>query len=471
MATRRSMTGELKRMFASITVPVVMFDAERRFVFGNRAFEQLVELDPLELVGRAGRFHALPLNDPLDEIVAAFCPPPEVFAGQTKHGRIAWPLRQQADALDETGAAKKVGQGDAAQIDSPEKGQSLDVTWLALPAAEQFAIVGVFLQIDFPASDPTFEQVQDLHAQLGAFREQMRRKYPLDSVIGNHPATVKVRQQVEVAASGDMTVLIIAPTFSDRERIARSIFYNRPPLQGRLLPLSCDLLDVELLSTSLDSFRSSRTDFFTGDDVDDTLLFLDVDQLSVECQSLLEQSLAHQWNFRVLATSATDLTNGEFSATLAAAFSTITIRVLPLVERLADVPLLAQLFLERWNRSGAQKSGFSRTATDYLQAYNWPGDVEELAQIVEQSYENADGPRIEIGDLPKIIHWWVADLAQPPEVQEPIRLDELLQSIEMRLVKKALELSDGNKAQAARLLGITRMRVIRRVAEGGKSEE
>jgi DNA-binding NtrC family response regulator len=71
-----------------------------------------------------------------------------------------------------------------------------------------------------------------------------------------------------------------------------------------------------------------------------------------------------------------------------------------------------------------------------------------------------------VADLPKRIHWYMEDLKQPQE-NEPIQLDEFLRSIEQRLVNRALELANGNKAQAARLLGITRTRVIRRVAESG----
>ena len=452
MPQRRSMTGELKRFFATVRVPVYLLDTESRFVFGNAAFTTAVGIDATEMLGRPCRYHSQPLDDPLDEFATALAPPPEVQKGVVFRSELRLPSSPETSPETSTKSA-------------PE---STSVTWLPLPGPteHQFVIIGVLEKVPFPESDPTFEQLRDLHAQLGAFREQMRRKYPLDLVIGQHPATAKVRDQLDVLTSGEMNVTIVAPTYSDREKIARSIFYNRPPLHGRLLPLSCDLLDTELLASSLDSFQSSRADTFTGMDVPDTLLFLDIDQLSLECQILLERQVQRGgWDYRVIATSSRELEEIEFSPIIAAAFSTLTVRVVPLASRKEDIPLLAQHFVERWNRIGQQRSGFSRPALEYLEAYNWPGDVDELSEVVEYACDAAAGTRIEIDDLPKKIHWWLEDLTNPRIEQAPIELDEVLQSIEMRLVKRALELSDGNKSQAARLLGITRMRVIRRVSE------
>jgi DNA-binding NtrC family response regulator len=346
----------------------------------------------------------------------------------------------------------------------------VESTWIPLPTSVQgqFAVIGILAKLEFPANDPTFEQLHELHSQLAAFRDEMRRQHPLDLVIGTHPATQKVRTQLQFATSSDMNVSIVAPDGCGREQIARSVFYNRPPLQGRLLPLSCDLLDTELLETSLSSFQSSRADFFTGEDVPDTLLFLDIDRLSHECQLLLDRQIRHgTWDYRVITTSAEDLEDIDFLPLVGGTFTTLTIRVPPLAERRQDVPLLAQHFLERLNRAGEQRSGFSRTALEHLQAYDWPGDLEQLSQVVQEACESARGTRVEAADLPKRIHWYLEDLTRPREQYEPIQLDEVLRSIEQRLVTRAMELSGGNKAQAARLLGITRMRVIRRVAEGG----
>jgi DNA-binding NtrC family response regulator len=440
MAKRRSMTGELKRFFASARVPVYLLDTESRFVFGNATFSESFGVDATTLSGRACRYHSQPLDDPLDELATALAPPPEVQKGALQ-----------------------------GELHLPSCESSFDVTWIPLPgpSGQQTLVIGIVGKVSFPELDPTFEQLQDLHTQLGAFREQMRRKYPLDFVIGTHPATQKLRDQLEVATAGEMNVTIVAPTFSDREKISRSIFYNRPPLHGRLLPLSCDLLDTELLESSLDSFQSSRADFFTGEDVPDTLLLLDIDQMSLECQILLERYLrgGGGWDYRVIATSSREFESFEFSPIIAAAFSTLTLRVAPLAERKEDISLLAQHFVERWNRTGKQRSGFARPAVEYLEAYNWPGDVDDLSEVVESACEVATAARIEVTDLPRKIHWWLEDLTNPRIEHATIELDELLQSIEMRLVKRALELSDGNKSQAARLLGITRMRVIRRVSE------
>lgn len=447
MSKRRSISGELKRFFAATPMPVYLLDAEHRFSFGNAALAERLDVDVASLVGRQCRYHSRPLEDPLDELAAALAPPPDLVAGQALCGWVQLP--------------SPTGRAAGAPAETP-----CEATWIAFPADESplDVVIGILDTLRFPHPDPTFEQLQQLHTQLAAFREQMRRKYPLDCIIGTHPATNKVRAQLDVATSTPVQVTIVAPTFGDRERIGRAIFYNRPPLQGRLLPLSCDLLDPELLESSLESFRSSRADSFTGEDVPDTLFFLDIDQLSAECQSFLERELRRGWDYHVIATTARELASCDFSARLAAAFSTLTIRILPLSERVEDIPLLSQHFVERWNQTGRQKSGVSKAALEYLEVYNWPGDIDELAEVIEEACSNASTARIELEDLPRKIHWWVEDLIHPRQEHEPIELDQVLRSIEERLVQKALELSDGNKSQAARLLGITRMRVIRRTS-------
>ena len=97
---------------------------------------------------------------------------------------------------------------------------------------------------------------------------------------------------------------------------------------------------------------------------------------------------------------------GKFRADLACALATIEIRVPALIDRLADLPLLAQMFAEEQNRQGTkQLAGLAPEALDRLALYPWPGSVEELGEVIAAAHKTAEGPRITAADLPAKIQY------------------------------------------------------------------
>ncbi|OHB72133.1 MAG: hypothetical protein A2V70_07440 [Planctomycetes bacterium RBG_13_63_9] len=204
-----------------------------------------------------------------------------------------------------------------------------------------------------------------------------------------------------------------------------------------------------------------------------TLVLSHVDQLPADAQDQLRVVLfGRPFPLRVIATAEQPLhelaQGGRYRADLAAALATITIELPPLAQRREDLPLLAQLFLEEANsRSAGQLSGFSAKALDVLDAYGWPGNVDELAQAVAAAHRAAAGPEIGAEDLPRRIHLAASAAKVPPRVEETIVLDEFLGRIERELISRALSRAKGNKAKAARLLGMTRPRLYRRLVQLG----
>jgi DNA-binding NtrC family response regulator len=139
-----------------------------------------------------------------------------------------------------------------------------------------------------------------------------------------------------------------------------------------------------------------------------------------------------------------------------------------LAERRADIPLLAQAFVEERNARGPkQRSGFSPAALDRLDSYHWPGNLDELAEVVREAHERSAGPEILPDDLPKRIELALDAAARPRRREERIVVDEFLAQIERELIERALAQSKGNKAKAARLLGVTRPRLYRRMVQLG----
>jgi DNA-binding NtrC family response regulator len=157
---------------------------------------------------------------------------------------------------------------------------------------------------------------------------------------------------------------------------------------------------------------------------------------------------------------------------LAAALSTIVIELPPLAGRRGDILLLAQALVEENNaQGGKQVGGLSAEALDRLDAYAWPGNLDELARAMAEAHQRAGGPEIAVADLPERLHLAASAAAHPRRKEETIVLDEFLGRMERELIRRALARAKGNKAKAARLLGLTRPRLYRRMVQLGLAGE
>jgi DNA-binding NtrC family response regulator len=200
---------------------------------------------------------------------------------------------------------------------------------------------------------------------------------------------------------------------------------------------------------------------------------LDVDQLNSEAQTeLLAFFRVPTFGLRTIVTTRRPLVQlaeeGEFLRELAYRLSTMMIELPALQDRREDLPLLCQRFLEDFNARGEkQLSGFTADVLDHLCSLPWSGDVGELEQIVRQSCEQADGPLVTEADLSRRVKLVTSAMKHPVPVTETIKLDEFLVDTETELLRRALLSAKGNKAEAARLLGISRARVIRRASQLG----
>ncbi len=140
----------------------------------------------------------------------------------------------------------------------------------------------------------------------------------------------------------------------------------------------------------------------------------------------------------------------------------------PLVERLEDLPLAAQWFVEQVNaRTARQISGFSPESLDRLAGYHWPGDLDELEGLVADVHARCEGDEILPRDLPPRVAWAADAMARPGKLEETIVLEEFLAKIERELIERALAQARGNKTKAARLLGMNRPRFYRRLVQLG----
>jgi transcriptional regulator with PAS, ATPase and Fis domain len=448
MGRKRSNINALSRMLATCSAPVYAVDSRRKIIYCNGACTEWLGVEAGDLIGRQCDYHSGGLESGPRNLGAELCPPPDVFRGQ----------RATVEFACRTAGGQLVRR----------RGECLP---LGDRKTDFIGAIVIIDREDLPDEEPASNDIvtpSELHGRLRLLLDEMGSRYGLDQIIGISPAITRVREQVRLAAASDSRVLVVGPPGSGREYMARSIHYGgRAKTSAPLAPLACSLLDAELLETTITSFISSCAQLET--EQPPALLLLEVDQLPPDAQSVLAGVLSiGELNVRTIATARTPLVqlaeDDRFRRDLAFALSTLVVQIPPLADRTSDIPLLAQYFLERTNADGGkQLGGFSQDAMDQLLAYPWPDNVDELSDLVRSSCEKATGPVVQASDLSEKIRLTADVAARPPRVEENIVLDDFLAEIEKELLQRAMRQAKGNKAKAARLLGVTRQRVLRRV--------
>ncbi len=457
MTTFRADWTRWGKRLADSDVGLYVVDDQRRIVVASPAVGRWQGIDSAALIGQECRYHG---GDPSSDrvaIAARLCPPPVVFFGQ--------PQAASVSILAEPGG---------------EPPHERRVQFYPLLSARGelesvLAIVAASAVPDAPRAVPGDYDPAECHRLLERYRRAARSRYQLTGLVGESPHARRLRAQVQLASSGSASALIVGPPGSGRQHVAKAIHYaSEPASLGPLVPLACPLLGPELLQNSIRLLARSAD---AGEPVRrGTLLLNDVDQLSVVAQAELLGFLQHaELPLRLIGTARRKLLalarRGRYSIELAYALSALVIETPPLNERAADIPLLAQWFLEELNAAGdKQVGGFSPEALERLMVYRWPGELDELAAVVGELHAQALGATVSGHQLPERFHVSPASAAESRST-DPIVIEAFLAQIERELIERALTLAKGNKAQAARLLGLTRPRLYRRLEQLGLLDE
>jgi DNA-binding NtrC family response regulator len=451
----------LARLFQAARQPIYLLDEELTIVFVNRACEEWLAA-PQSLVGRRCAYHSSLAATGLDALAAGLCPPPEVLAGNI--------------------AVATVSRGDENGRPSVRRARFMP---LGLEAECLLGVLAIVDAVDQPPAavdgDPAAGGLREaepsvLHEQIRRFRQEAAARYRADRLIGDGPAMRLARRQVELASQARASVLLIGPPGSGRRHLASAIHYGvNPPspelLATTLVPLDCALLGADLLEEVAAAVTRAR--LLDDKTAPGTLLLHRVDEISSDMQvELAGLFVRRPLNWRLMATAGEPLAElarrGKFRDDLAAALSTIVIELPSLARRREDLPLLAQLFLEDLNAVGnRQIGGFTPAALDLLDGYAWPGNLDELAEVVAESHRHVAGRKIDVADLPERLRLVSQAAAHPHRTEETIVLSEYLGRVERELIRRALARAKGNKSRAARLLGLTRPRLYRRMVQLG----
>ena len=288
--------------------------------------------------------------------------------------------------------------------------------------------------------------------------------------MGDSAAAKRARAQADLAARSCASVVIVGPQGSGRQHLASVIHYAaNPEGAGPLVPLDCSVLDSELIRSTLAALAGRRIpETVPGSG---TLLLNEADQLPSDAQHEVARVIGGRaFPLRVIATARRRLgdlvAEGSYREDLASLLSTLVIELPALARRAGDLPMLLQWFVEESNvRNHKQLAGFTPDALDLLNAHPWPGNLNELVRVVEEAHGHADGPEIGVADLPDSIRQTARAAAYPRRQEERIVLDEFLTQVERELLRRAMRQAKGNKAKAAKLLGISRPRLYHRLMQ------
>ncbi|HVX59325.1 MAG TPA: helix-turn-helix domain-containing protein [Pirellulales bacterium] len=454
MPPSRASANELARLLEALAQPVYVVNDARRLIFCNQACQDWTGVSGQELIGQECRYHSAAEGADAAAIAAALCPAPEAFRGRRMRSAITLPSQvaeETAPPMQRSVEFIPLGEGAATG------------GVLAIVAAEDSAAVAA------ESLDPARAEAAEWHALLQVHRRKLKLRSHVDRLWGNSPAMRQVRAQVRMAAGAIGNVAIFGPAGSGREHVARAIHYGVEPA-GPLAPLACPLLDSDLLQATMRGLIKAAE---AEGGAAPALLLADVDQLPAETQAVLAEALAAPAQpLRIFSTAGEELADaaarGDFRHDLACLLSTLSIRIPPLVERLEDLPLAAQWFVEQVNaRSARQISGFSPESLDRLAGYHWPGDLDDLEALVAEVHARCEGAEILPRDLPPRVAWAADAMARPGKLEETIVLEEFLAKIERELIERALTQARGNKTKAARLLGMNRPRFYRRLVQLG----
>jgi DNA-binding NtrC family response regulator len=455
MPRSRTSAADLARLMDAVGQPLYVLDEEHTLVFCNRACLEWTAVEAADLLGRRCLYHS---GEAAAEATAGLCPPPAAWSGHSGAGVVG--CRRPDGQLSRRRArffGLPGGQGAAAGlVVLVEVGDCSGPEALAAAAEQGESVV--------------------LHQRLREFRAQAAARVRLDRLVGDTPAIQRARARAELAAGSRASVLLVGPPGSGRQHLAAAIHYACPAESlGPLIPLACSVLGAELIQSTIAALAADVPS--SAHSGCSTLLLNDADQLPLEVQAELRSVLGGRpFPLRLIATARQPLDalagQGKFRSDLAALLSTISIELPALVARRPDLPVLAQCFLEQLNgKGGKQVGGFSPQALDVMDAYHWPGNLDELGAVVAEAHQRAEGPEIAVGDLPPRLHLAEEAAAYPRRAEPTIVLDEFLGRVERELIDRALARAKGNKSKAARLLGMTRPRLYRRMVQLGLLRE
>lgn len=328
----------------------------------------------------------------------------------------------------------------------------------------------------------------ELQQENHLLREQLRTRPGFGGLIGLSERMQRVYKVIQKVSLHEYPVLILGESGTGKELVAKSIHFSGPRKDRAFVPVDCSSLVPTLIESELFGYVKGA---FTGalhgkqgllEAANGGTLFLDeIGDMPVDLQAKLLRALQEREvkpvgsterrriDVRIIAATNRDLDaaikSGTFRQDLYFRLNVVQVKLPPLRERKSDIPLLVMSFLEKFSVSQQTSRTISEDAMRQLISYDWPGNVRELENAIERAVALGSGPLVHVGDLPSSLQYPTTE--RLPEKNELLPLEEL----ERRAILRTLRETAGDKLAAARILGIGKTTLYRKLKQYHLEEE
>jgi two-component system response regulator AtoC len=334
------------------------------------------------------------------------------------------------------------------------------------------------------------ERLKQENLRLQDKIKKIEQKYSFGNIVARSEAMAYVFDLVAKVATHKTTVLITGESGTGKELVAKEIYSQGARAAGPLVSINCGGIPENLLESELFGYKKGAFTDAVKDkpglfqEADKGTIFLDeIGELPLPLQVKLLRVLqeeeitplgsteARKIDVRVITATAKDLEKevemGRFREDLFYRINVMRIHLPPLRERRGDIPLLVGYFIDRFNdRMNKSIEGLSSEAMPVLMGYAWPGNVRELENVLERAILLAKGRWITPTELPSSIvtNQSFPSLSQP---EHTLSIKKASRHLERELIQRALELTNGNRSKAAKILEISRPILISKIKEFG----
>ena len=348
--------------------------------------------------------------------------------------------------------------------------------------------MGVLLFKDLTDLKHLIQRLNILETTVEHYKRELQNvwssRYTITNIIGSSKVIEDARQLALKAAKTSFPILILGESGTGKELFAHSIHNASPRRNKPMIWVDCTAIPKDLLESELFGYEAGA---FTGagrktkpgkfELADKGTIFLDeIADMPLAMQAKLLRVLQEKEitrigdvkpirvDFRLISSTHQDLDElvktNAFRTDLYYRLNVIRIVIPPLRERKEDIPLVFNYFLKKiCDQNGKGNLRLSRGASEVLQEYDWPGNVRELVNILERTVSLIESDTINIDDLPSFIQ------NSTKMVRDSSQLKKCVIDVEKKLLLEVIESVDGNKSEAARILGIHRTTLYKKLTK------
>ena len=375
------------------------------------------------------------------------------------------------------------------------KGQNMVVQ--RIPIKKDGNVIAVFGQVMFKdVKDVTklANKLSLLESKVKHYEEGLinlrSTRYTFDSIVGNSKVIRELKKEALKASANQFPVLITGDSGTGKELFAQAIHHASPRKLYPFVRINCsaipkDLLESELFGYEKGAFTGAKSEGKPGkfeiagqgtvflDEIGDLPLVMQPKLLRVVEEKEFERvggTKIIRSDFRVIAATNQNLgdmlADERFRKDLFYRLNVIPLRIPPLRERRSDIVSLAQHFLKQMAReANLSEISLEKEAAEALEKYAWPGNIRELSNVLERSLSSIDGDTIHLCDLPFYVSRTQKNLPQPN--QTTIDIKGVQAQAEKEAIRYALQETRNNKARAAKMLGIHRTLLYKKMKKYG----